>query len=244
MTQPPAPPTAPDLGLMARAIGMITSPKATFETVVAHPKPVAMLFLVCLILGLAAGLPQLTERGKLAALDMQVKQVEAFGMQVTPEMYQQMERRAGYGAYTTMIGMFVGLPLMTLLFTALYWAIFNAILGGMATFKQVMAVVTHSQVIAALGAVVSAPIMYAQGVMSQAGPFHLGALVPFLDPNSVIARTLGATNIFTLWGMMVTGIGLGVLYRRKGTTIGVVLIVLYLVIAAAFFAAFSGFGRS
>jgi len=165
-------------------------------------------------------------------------------MQVSPDMYQQLSQRARYGAYTTMIGMFVGLPLMTLFFTAIYWAIFNAVLGGMATFKQVMAVVTHSQVIAAVGAVVAAPVMYAQGVMSQAGPFHLGALVPFLDPASIIAKTLGATSIFTLWGMMLTGIGLGVLYRRKGTTIGLVLIVLYLVIAAGFFAVFSGLGRS
>ena len=240
MTQPPPTATAPDKGLIARAIGIITSPKATFEAVVAQPKPVAMLFLVCLVLGLSAAIPQFTDRGRLAALDMQVKQMEAFGMNVTPEIYQSMEKRSVYAGYTTLAGVFIGVPLMTMLFTALYWAVFNAIMGGLATFKQVLGIVTHSQVIGALGAAVAAPIMYAQGVMSTSGPFNLGALVPFLEPDSIIAKTLGATNVFTLWGLLVTGIGLGVLYKRKGSTIGLVLIALYVVIAAGFFSIFSG----
>ncbi len=51
--------------------------------------------------------------------------------------------------------------------------------------------------------------------MSTAGPFNLGALVPFLDPDNLIAKTLGSTSLFTVWGLLVTGIGLGVLYRRR-----------------------------
>jgi hypothetical protein len=240
----PAPPPAPAKGLIARAIGIIVSPRATFEDVVRAPRAVGILFLCCLVIGISQAAPQFTERGRQAALDMQVQQTERMmGRQLTDEMYQGMERRSHFGGYITLVGVFVGMPIWSLILTAIFWAIFNALMGGTATFKHVLAVVTHSQVIAAVGAAVSAPIQLMQGTMSVGGPFNLGALVPMFAETSFVARFLGTVSVFTLWGLFVLAIGLAVLYKRKTTNIAIALIAVYALISAAVIAAFGGLGR-
>ena len=122
------------------------------------------------------------------------------------------------------------MPVMTLIFSGLYWVIFNTVLGGTAAFKQVLAIVTHSQVIPAIGTAIGVPIQMMQGKMTAGGPFNLGVLVPMLDENSPIATLLGATSVFAIWGTVVTAIGLAVLYRRKALSIAIGLIVAYLLI--------------
>jgi hypothetical protein len=227
--------TAAPSGLFGRAVGMVFSPTETFPSVVSAPRSVGILFLVCLVMGLATGAPQLTEAGKRAALEMQVEQIERFtGQPVPPEQYGQMEQRASFGAYITMASMFVFIPFMTVLFAALYWAFFNIVLGGNAGFGQVLAVTAHSQVITALGTALGAPIQMMQGSLSQAGPFNLGALAPMLDPDSGMALFLGSTTFFGLWQAVVCGIGLGILYRRAPAGIIIGLLTIYLGVTALF----------
>jgi hypothetical protein len=236
MTEPAT--TVPAEGLLARFIGMFTAPKATFASVVAHPRPAGILFLVAFITAIGAALPYSTEAGRQAALDMQVQGMERFGMTVTPEMVTQMQKQQKFGAISGGIGAFVVTPLACLFFAGLYFVIFNAIMGGTATFKQVVSVVAHSKVIGAVGQVIGVPIMMMRGTISMFGPFNLGVLVPFLDENNFLARLLGSTSVFMIWGLLVLGIGLGVLYKRNGMKIGIVLNLVYFVIAAALTAVF------
>lgn len=222
-------------GLFGRAIGMIFSPTATFPSVINPARPVGILFLVCLVMGMASAAPLLTDAGKRAALQTQVQTIERFsGQPIPPEQYAQMERQMSFSAYFTMASMFVIVPFMTVLFGALYWAFFNIVLGGNAGFGQAIAVTAHSQVITALGAALGAPIQMMQGSFSQAGPFNLGALVPTLAPNSAMALFLGTVTFFGLWQSVVNGIGLGVLYRRKPIGIIIGLLTIYLGFTALF----------
>lgn len=216
-------------GLFSRALGMIVSPTETYRAVVARPRAVGILFLVCLVIGLATGGPQLTEAGKRGVLEMQVAQIERFtGQPVSPDQYIQMEQRAAYSPYITMASVFIFIPVVTVLFSAVYWAFFNVVLGGSAGFGQVVTVNAHSQVIGALGAALGAPIQMMQGSFSQVGPFNLGALAPMLDPTSGLAQFLGGITFFALWQTVVCGIGLGVLYKRPpaGIIVGLMVILL------------------
>jgi len=229
----PIPTTVPEQGLLARAIGILTSPRKTYEAVVQHPRPVGILFLCVVVIALATGLPQFTERGRQAVLDMQVQQIEKFtGQPVTDEVYAQMQTRSKYSAYFTIVGVFIGTPIFVLIIGAIYWFIFNVVMGGTAMFKQVLAVVTHSMVVGTVGAVLGAPIQYLKGTMSSQGPFTLAALVPMLDEKSFLVNFLGFINPFTVWGIIVTAIGLGVLYKRKTTPIATTVLIIYGVIAA------------
>jgi hypothetical protein len=235
--------TAPNgKGVFSRAIGIVVAPGATYKEALRQPRPVGILLLACIVIALATSLPQFTERGRQTALDMNVQNIERFtGQPVTPEMYAQMERQAVYGGYFAMVGVFVMMPVMTLVITGVLWVVFNAILGGTGTFKSVLTVVTHSQVIGALGAVVSAPIQYLQGVQTMAGPFNLGALAPMLDPGSFLAMFLGSIGVFVLWQLSVCAIGLAVLYHRRTGPVTAGLVAVYLVLAGAVTALISSF---
>ena len=232
MTDPtPAPERTP--GLLSRIGGVIFSPRETFERMLPRPTVVGVLLVSGLVIGLAQGLPQLTERGREAALQVQIERTESFtGQPVTDEQYAQMERMLPITTYTTMVFAPIGLAFGTLLFTGIYFMLFNVVLGGAATFKQVFSVVAHASVITALGAVVSAPIQYLQGTADPMGPFTLAALLPMLDETSFLARFLAFLGVFTIWGTVVTAIGLSVLYRRKTGNIVMALLAVTAIFAA------------
>ena len=226
-------PTTPALpGLPSRAIGIITAPTATFAHVVRKPRVAGMLFLVSLVIGLAQGLPQLTERGRMATLEMQVQQMERWGATVNDELYQQMEQRSRstFAVVSTVVGTMIVMPFTAVIMTLLLWVVFNTILGGTASFKHVMAVVAHSQVISAVGVLFAAPIMYARGVTTT-GVANLGALLPMLDETSFLAKFLGTIDLFAVWWVVVLSIGLAALYKKASRSIAIGLFVFYGIIA-------------
>jgi len=240
MTDAPASPP-PTLGLFARTVGVVTSPAATFADVVRSPQPAAILLIVSAVIAIAVTVPQMTERGRQAALDMQVRMMEGMMGPLDDDVYTQLEERShsNSGHVLRIIGTFIWMPIMATFFAALFWGLFNVLFGGGATFKQVLGIVTHSMVIMALGAAVTAPIQMMQTTFTLTGPFNLGVLVPMLDPESFVARFLSWTSAITIWQTIVLAIGLGVLYKRKSTGIAIGLLVAYGLLVAVGVAIFS-----
>lgn len=217
--------------LVARIIGIITSPKETFQSVVAWPKWFGMLLVVALGSGVFLALPMTTEAGKQAALEQQVKQRQAFGVQTTDQQYAQMEKVQGYMPYITGGSVLVFTPIMALVFSGILFAIFNAALGGEASFKQVFAVYLHSGVIGVLSAMLSGVVDYFTGRVGSVA--NLGALLPMLPEKSFAANLLGTVDIFIIWSLIVLAMGLGVLYKRRTQPIAITLMSIYGVIALA-----------
>src|SRR5205814_10341541 len=112
----PAPKSFP-----ARFVGIITSPRETFESVVAHPKWFGMLVVTTLIVLVCTVLPMTTDAGREAMLETQVRQMESFGMQVNDQTYQQMRSRMGIAPYTTAAGVLIMSPIIP---TVLAWLLF------------------------------------------------------------------------------------------------------------------------
>ena len=241
MTEPTA--AAKPSSLISRIIGVITSPRATFENVVAAPRPVGVLVVVALVIAISQQIPQFTEAGRHAVLDQQVKFLEKIGQPVTPEQYAKMDERA-QSPVTRIISVvvtFLFTPIFPLFFAAVYWAVFNIIMGGTGLFKQVLAIVTHSSVITALGLALAIPIQLAKGTFSFTGPFTLGALAPMAEPGTTLAGLLNGIDIFRVWGIVVTAIGLAVLYKRKPAGIAIALIVLYVALVLVLATLFPSF---
>ena len=103
-------------------------------------------------------------------------------------------------------------------------------MGGSATFKQVLAVVAHAGAISLLGQLFAVPLNYARETMSSAT--NLSVFLPFLEEGSVLARFTGMIDIFIIWWLVVLAIGFGVLYRRKTSAIVASFAGAYVVIAA------------
>jgi hypothetical protein len=230
------------LGLFARFVGIITAPKATFASVAAHPRWFWMLVLTTLIVIVCTAGPMFTESGKQAALDQQVRQTEAFGITVNDDMYAQMERNMRFAPYTTAGAVLVFTPIILLIVSGILFAIFNAAMGGEASFKQLLAVVVHAGVISSLGQLFTAPLNLLRGAAGSAT--NLAVLLPMIDESSFLGRLLGTIDLFIVWYVIVLAIGLAVLYRRRTQPIAISLFAVYGVIAIAIAAVMSSLGGS
>jgi hypothetical protein len=213
------------MSLLSRFIGIITAPRATYESVVANPKWFGMLALVSVAMALLVGGFLLTKVGQEAWLDA----ATAAG-NVSEQSYQGMQKFAPFVGYFMMAVFLIAGPLLLVVISGILFAVFNAALGGDASFKQVFTVAAHAGPIGLLGQLFTVPLNYLRGTMSSST--NLGVLTQsMLDDSSFIAKFLGAIDIFLIWQLIVLSIGLAVLYRRRTQPIATSLFVLYAVIA-------------
>jgi hypothetical protein len=213
-------------------IGVILSPRETFEHVAAHPTWLGALMLVAAVGALTVGGFLMTEVGRSAWLDQAVSQSEAWsGAPVSDQQYAGMERIAPVAGYIGMAQMIFGIPLVVLILSGLLFAVFNAVIGGTASFKQLFAVVAHSTFIWAVGWCFVMPLNYARESMSS--PTNLSVFVPMLDEQAFVTRLLGSIDLFMVWWTIVLAIGVGVLYRRRTQPILMTFLGIYAVIAVA-----------
>jgi hypothetical protein len=230
------------MSLLSRFIGVVTSPKATFEAVVAHPRWLFMLLLVTVIIALGVTLPMTTEAGRQAALENQVQQMENFGVTVSDEMYANMAKGMRFAAYQTFFSILIFGPIISVILAGILYGVFAVLMGGQATFKQLFAVYVHASVVSAVGQLFTGPLNYFRGSMSSAT--NLAVALPMIDEHSFLGRLLGMIDLFIVWWVVVLAIGLGVLYRRRTQPIAIGLFAVYAVIILAAAAVMSAFGRT
>jgi hypothetical protein len=213
--------------LAARFIGIITAPRGTYTSVVAYPKWFGMLALTVLGLGLLIGGFLMTKVGQEAWLEAALN--SPFAGQVSEQQVQGMEKMAPYVGYITLVYMLVFMPVVTVIVSGILFAVFNAAMGGTASFKQVFTVVVHAGPIGVLSQLFTVPLNYFRGTMTSATT--LGVLLPMLPEKSFAARLLGMIDLFVIWQLIVLSIGLAVLYRRRTQPIATALLVVYAIIA-------------
>ena len=149
---------------------------------------------------------------------------------VSDQQYQAMEKMAPFVGYITACVMLVAMPLVAVIVSGLLFAVFNAALGGDASFRKIFTVVVHASAIGVLGQLFTVPLNYLRGTMSSST--NLGVLTQSMLPDgSFPARLLGAIDLFIVWQVVVLSIGLAVLYRRRTQPVATTLLVLYAVIA-------------
>jgi hypothetical protein len=230
------------MGLVSRFIGVITSPKATFENVAAYPKWLGMLALTSVILAACVTLPMTTPEGKEAAFQRQISQMESFGMQVNDQMYAQMQQRSqsNIGAISAGVGILIVGPIMTAIIAGVLFGVFT-MLGGQATYKQVFAVYVHSAVIGTLAQMFTGPLNYFRGSVSSAT--NLAVALPMIDEKSFLGHLFGMIDLFWIWGLIVTAIGLATLYRRRTAPIAYTFFGIYAAIILAVAGVMAALGR-
>jgi hypothetical protein len=221
--RPPAP------SLTSRAIGIITAPRATFEKIVPAPRVGGALALVAGISALMVGGFLATDVGQQAWIDQAVASQEAWGIEVTDEAYAELQRAAPRAPFLSGLPYLFIIPISCVVAAGVLYAIFNGLMGGTAAFRQLLAIVAHSQLVMALALLVSTPINYLKGAMT--GATSLAVLFPMLDESSFAARLLGMIDVFVVWYLIVLAIGVSVLYGRRTRAIAIVLFGIYAAIA-------------
>ena len=239
MTTDPGAASAPaPLSLVSRLLGVITSPKATFQAIVAYPKWFGAMAVTIIVSAVCAGGFMLSKVGQEAWLDAAI----GGNAQINDQQIAAMERMAPYVGYFAIISIVVFIPVLYVVVSGILYAVFNAAMGGNATFKQVMAVVTHTGVIGLLGQLFTVPLNYARGSMTSAT--NLAVVFPFVPETSFLGRLLGTVELFLIWQLLVLAIGLGVLYRKRTQPIAISLFVVYAIIGLVIALVRSSFGGS
>jgi hypothetical protein len=213
------------MGLAARFFGIITAPRATYESVVAHPKWFGMLALTATLVAALVGGFLLTQVGQDAWFDAATNRPG-----IDEQQLQAMAKFAPFVGYVTVASMFVFMPLMLVVVSGILFAVFNAALGGNATFKQVFAVAVHAGPIGVLSQLFTVPMNYARGTMTSSTNLYV-LVQSFMDETTFVARLLGMIDIFLIWQLVVLSMGLAVLYRRRTQPIATSLLIVYAVIA-------------
>ena len=104
-------------------------------------------------------------------------------------------------------------PLVVAIIAGVSLFVFNVILGGRATFRQLFALSAHAFLIPTVGGLLTIPIIRATGDLQSSLSLHL--LVPGLE-EGFLHRLLQGTNVFSLWACVVLGIGVERLYDERG----------------------------
>jgi len=234
MTSPTA---APRLGLLARIIGVIFSPKETFAAVAARPTWFGVLAVALLVMAVSQFVLLSTDVGKELALDQTVAATEAFGVTINDETYAQMEQGMDNARYTTPIATVVATPLFMLLTAGILHVMFGLVGGGNGTYKQVYAISAHSAVISSLQLVFTTIVTLAAG---KAAGANLAVFMPTLEDMTFAYKFLSYIDLFYVWSTFITAVGLGVLYKRRTSPIAMVLFGIYFVVAAIIAYAMSG----
>lgn len=220
------------MGLAGRFVGIITAPTDTYKAVVAHPAWLGMLALTTLFTAGVTTAFMMTEVGQNAWLDT------VLAGSPPPQQVQTMEAMAPYAGYFAGFSILLGAPLILLLASGILYAIFNAALGGTATFKQIFAVAVHAGAIGVLAQLFTVPLNYMRESLTSST--SLAVMLPMLEENSFGAKLAAAIDLFVIWQIVVLAIGLAVLYRRRTQPIAMSLLGVYLLIAVIYAAVTSG----
>ena len=231
----------PSKGLLARAIGVVLSPRETYADIVARPRVLGALGLVLAIMIAVSSAFAYTQVGRDLMIEQGVAMLESFNVQVTDQMYDTIEQQANQPPYRTAIAQLIFIPTVAAIIAGLILAVFTATLGGDAKFKQVYAVVIYSCCLLALQTFFVYPMFYLKESMSS--PTSLAVFLPFLDDASFLGRFIGAFDLFRLWWVVNLSIGVGVLYKRRTSPIAWSMLAVYAFVSfvyAGVATAFSG----
>ena len=226
-------PAAPAKGksLPARVVGVFVSPRATYADVAARPRWLGAFLVGSLVAIVGLFVLFSTEVGQQAWLDQQVKGAESFGRTISDQQYEGMERIAPYIRYIVAGGYLVFIPIVLAAVSGILLGVFNALLGGDASFKQVLAVMSHAGLITAFQTIFAVPLDYLRETLSS--PTTLAVFLPFIEEDTFVGRLMGSIDLFQIWGTLSLAIGLGVLYKRRTAPIAWTMFLVYFVIVAA-----------
>jgi hypothetical protein len=202
--------------------GVFASPGELYENVRLTPRTASnwvIPTLILIVLSIAATF--LVMNDPVLMDQMMAPQREALAKavqegRITQDVADRQAQMMGSGSPIFLIGLLVGTPIslfvMLFLFSFVFWLIGKLVMKSTAPFMKVVEVYGLTFYISALGLLVTAALRY--GLQSfHASPSLALFVLPF-DVHNKLHIALAMLNVFTIWGLVVTSIGLAKLFQR------------------------------
>lgn len=221
--------------LPVRIVQVFVSPAALFDTLRRQP---AWMGATLALIGLSIALQFLTpvivpEEILRRAAEARIADFIPAG--ADPEVLEQQVDAAVTPGVSVVVGTIIMTPIVLSLIAGLLLIAFNVILGGEASFKQLLSAAAHAMYIGTAGGVVSIGLMAVGAEIVTLSP---GLFLPEME--GFIGRFLNGINVFSVWTCGVLGVAVSRFYPGRSVAAGTTyLLVLYLIFVAAI-AVFSG----
>lgn len=223
------------IGLGARVVGILTSPRITFERVIDDPRWIGVLVLGVGAVAVVSSAFMSTEFAQRAILDEQIASMEASGQPASDEAYERMQDFVRYTPYLTFASVLLTVPIVCLILAGLLQVVGYGLLGAGTNFAGTFAVVAHAGVVFVAQQIFVVPLNYARQAVTS--PSTLAAFAPTLDEDAFAYKLLSSVDLFYVWWVMILSIGLAVLWKRRTAPIATALYATYaaivLIIAVA-----------
>jgi len=216
------PPAAPEaqatIGPIGRIIGVLFSPKSTFEDIARKPSWVAPIVLLTLI-GLSMNV-LLARKVDWRSFSEEQLMSTSRGQQIPADQRDlAIERQAKGTQFFCYIRGVIGTPFLALFLALLYWGAYALLGGARLTFGKSFAVIAYTMVPGGIRELLGIPILILKDPSTLGNPYNFvgsnpGAYMSMSDPKWLSALA-SSFDIFIIWSVVLTAIGFHCMDPKK-----------------------------
>ncbi len=201
--------TPQTLGLIARIANLIASPTRTFASLTQKPDWITPILAVAL---LTISFSLVMKDQLIEVQFAKVREQLSKNPQISKD---QVEQSLGMMKKFWVVGA-VFSPIVPavlyFIFGLFYWLLANALLRSKVTYLQLLSVYGYATMIESIGGIMKLPLMViSESLRVDMGPAILFPDEPFMSPWYML---LSRFDLFALWGTVLMGLGLSVLYKK------------------------------
>jgi Yip1 domain len=217
---PEAPEPQEKANPFARLVGVIFSPKATFQSIARRPDWIVPVVLLCIAECAVVGVYG-QHVGWRTMLEKQLSSNEQF-QQLKPEAQQERINVAmPYVSKIAYAEVIIGPFVAVALFAGIFWLIFNMGAGAKIGYKLCLAIVSYGLVPGILASLLGVLIIFLKDPstidLQHLVASNVGALLSSDAPKALVAA-LRAVDLFIFWEMFLLAIGFAAAAPKKLTT--------------------------
>ncbi len=201
--------------------GIFTSPGEVYENLVKSTKSVAdwlIPILILIVLSMVTTFLKFSdERIRESLLQFQEQRFEQLveeGKMTEEQAEIARERLESFGSTQrifSIVGILVGVPIMFLLVSLVYFILGRLFFGGNVDFMSVFGIYSLSSLIASVGVIISTILAFITGSF-----FATVSPAIFMEPStSKIYRLASVFDVFTLWQLAVFAIGMAKVFNKN-----------------------------
>jgi hypothetical protein len=219
----PAAAVTPGLSQWQRVANIFSAPSKTFEDIKRGNRSWWVPFLIMALVGYILFAAVTTKIGMQAVVDNQVKmdpKAEERMAQATPEQREVSDKIA----LNITKGIFIGNPLLLLLFTAVLtvglWGTINFVFGGKASYGSIFVVWMYAGLPSIVKTLLGTVVIYAGAApesfnIKNFAPTNLGAFLNPMETNKAIYSLASSIDAITIWTLVLVGIGTAIVAGVK-----------------------------
>ena len=216
-----------EMSFIARIAGVFLDPRKTFLSLEHKPDFIVPLVLLALVVFVCtwAAWPVI----EASSMEMMQERLLDRGME-QDQIDQFMEQQQKFGKVSGLAGGPVSTFFIALIVSGILLFAGNIVMGGNSTYKQMLCVYSYSSLIGIIAYIIRTILMMMKGTIHVYT--SLAALFPLDMKDSMVFKTAGIFDVFTIWKIIVIAIGMGVMYRMDFKKPLIVVGALYLIFAA------------